>query len=82
MLLIRDDVTRLDAIHFVCSKVEVVKYFSQYLADYRFTGMPFSVGLYVLMMLKNSMLEYFSIFAGNGVSDKNSQLQTFRNLMA
>ena len=37
-LLVRDDFTKLKAVHFMRSKDEVTKYFSQYLADYRFTG--------------------------------------------
>ena len=39
-LLVRDDFTKLKALHFMRSKDEVTKYFSQYLADYRFTGVP------------------------------------------
>ena len=40
MLMIRDDFTRFSAVYFMCSKDEVSRYFSQYLADYRFTGVP------------------------------------------
>ena len=40
MLLIRDDFTRLNSDYFMGSKVEDTKYFMQYLAEYRFTGVP------------------------------------------
>ena len=38
MLMIRDDFTRFNAVYFMPSKDEVSRYFRQYLADYRFTG--------------------------------------------
>ena len=38
MHLIRDDFTRLNAVYFKRSKDGVTKYFSQYFADYRCTG--------------------------------------------
>ena len=40
MLMIRDDFTRFNAVYFMRSKDEVSRYFRQYLADYRFTGVP------------------------------------------
>ena len=40
MLMIRDDFTRLNAFYFMRSEDEVSRYFRQYLADYRFTGVP------------------------------------------
>ena len=40
MLMIRDDCTRFNAVYLVLSKNEVSRYFRQYLADYRFTGVP------------------------------------------
>ena len=40
MLMIRDDFTRFNAVYFMLSKNEVSRYFRQYLADYRFTGVP------------------------------------------
>ena len=43
MLMIRDDFTRFNAVYFLRSKGEVFRYFRQYLADYRFTGVPCAV---------------------------------------
>ena len=43
MLRIRDDFTRFNAAYFMRSKDEVFRYFRQYLADYRFTGVPCAV---------------------------------------
>ena len=43
MLMIRDDFTRFNAVYFMRSKGEVFRYFRQYLADYRFTGVPCAV---------------------------------------
>ena len=40
MLMIRDDFTRFNAVNFMRSKDEGSRYFSQYLADYHFTGVP------------------------------------------
>ena len=40
MLMIRDDFTRFNAVYFMHSKNEVSRYFKQYRADYRFTGVP------------------------------------------
>ena len=40
MLMIRDGFTRFNAVYFMRSKDEVSRYFRQYLADYRFTGVP------------------------------------------
>ena len=40
MLMIRGDFTWFNAVYFMRSKDEVSKYFRQYLADYRFTGVP------------------------------------------
>ena len=40
MLMIRDDFTRFNAVYFMRSKDEVSRNFIQYLADYRFTGVP------------------------------------------
>ena len=40
MLMIRDDFTRSNAVYFMRSKNEISRYFRQYLADYRFTGVP------------------------------------------
>ena len=40
-LMVRYDFTKLKAFHFMRSKNEVTKYFSQYLADNRFTGVTF-----------------------------------------
>ena len=82
MLLIRYDFTRLNAVYFMCSKVEVTKYFSQYLADYRFTGVPSPVEVVRTDDAAESRVERLLIFAGNGVSDKSSLLQIARHLMA
>ena len=43
MLMIRDDFTRSNAVYFMRSKDEVFRCFRQYLADYRFTGVPCAV---------------------------------------
>ena len=43
MLMIRDYSTRFSAVYFMCSKDEVSRYFRQYLADYRFTGVPWPI---------------------------------------
>ena len=40
MLMIRDDFTRFNAVYSMLSKNKVSRYFRQYLADYRFTGVP------------------------------------------
>ena len=40
LLMIRDDFIRFNAVYFTRSKYEVSRYFRQYLADYRFTGVP------------------------------------------
>ena len=40
MLMIRDDFTRSNAVDFLRSKDEVSRYVRQYLADYRFAGVP------------------------------------------
>ena len=40
LLMIRDDLIRFNAAYFMRSKNEVSRYFRQYLADYRFTGVP------------------------------------------
>ena len=40
MLMIRDDFIGFNAIYFMHNKDEVSRYFRQYLADYRFTGVP------------------------------------------
>ena len=40
MLMIRDDFTRSNAVYFMRSKGEASRYLRQYLADYRFTGVP------------------------------------------
>ena len=40
MLMIRDDFTRFIDVYSMRSKDEVSRYFRQYLADYRFTGVP------------------------------------------
>lgn len=38
MLMVRYDLTRLNAVYVVRSEDNVTEYFSQCLADYRFTG--------------------------------------------
>ena len=43
ILMIRDDFSRFNAVYFMRSKGEVFRYFRQYLADYRFTGVPCAV---------------------------------------
>ena len=43
MLMIRDDFTRLNAVYFMRSKDDVSIYFRQYLAGYRFIGVPYPV---------------------------------------
>ena len=40
MFMIRDDFTRFNVVHLMRRKDEVSRYFRQYLADYRFTGVP------------------------------------------
>ena len=40
MLLVKDDFSRFSAVYFMRSKIEVSKYFKQYLADHRFSGTP------------------------------------------
>lgn len=40
MFWIRDDFTRFNAVYFMYGKDEFTKYFSPYLAEYRFTGVP------------------------------------------
>ena len=38
-----EEAHRLNVVYFLRSKDEVTKYFSQYLVDYRFSGVPFPV---------------------------------------
>ena len=80
MLMIRDDFTRFNAVYFMHSKNEVSRYFKQYRADHRFTGVPCPVET----VRTGDAVEFkggrLLIFAGNGVSGKSLPLQTVRSL--
>ena len=82
VLMIRDDFTRFNAVYFMRSKDEVSRYFRQYLADYRYTGVPCPVET----VRTDDTAEFIRvgcllIFARNGVSGKSSPLQTVRSVM-